>query len=182
MSLSQLYYTYSCRNNAVLDADSLSTQERVNLFSLACLLRYVHAFWTSKRSVPYLGTYPRHTSTTSRELLLGGAGACPLKKELLRSKILSNYWYGRTHVLPKIANITQHRQWVRQDAYFWDCMLRIPTLHAPKKLGGIWGGNPPKSIFSPLKAVPWPRRPPPRCPSWRRRRYHPTPRWPCGGR
>ena len=38
-------------------------------------------------------------------------GARPPWAYLLRSKILSNYWYGATYILPQIANITQHRQY-----------------------------------------------------------------------
>ena len=41
--------------------------------------------------------------------VLGKAGANLLKEDLLRSEILSNYWYVRTHILPKIANMTGHR-------------------------------------------------------------------------
>ena len=73
----------------------------------------------------------------TRVLLLEDVWERPLKEDLLRSKILSNYWYERTHIVPKIANIAQHRQLVSQDAFSWYCILRIPALIAPQKYGGI---------------------------------------------
>ena len=63
-------------------------------------------------------TWVNCSALVERVLLLRDKVARFLKEDLLRSKILSNYWYVRTHILPNIANITQHRQYVRQDACF----------------------------------------------------------------
>ena len=46
-----------------------------------------------------MGSFSGTTFTNDRLRFLGGKGASPLKKDLLRSKVLSNYWYVHTYSL-----------------------------------------------------------------------------------
>ena len=67
--------------------------------------------------------------------------------------------YVCTHILPKIAKITQHCQYFSQDACYWYLLhFTYSYIHrnSPKNRRAYEGATPPKSIFRPLKHEPYP--------------------------